>query len=252
MLRVFLLSSISFLKVSDYMRVAIFSDIHGNKYALEEALVKMDEMGIDIHIFCGDAVGYYYYHNEVIDSLRNIKNLYCVLGNHDQMFIDVVNKKKDIKSYVEKYGSSIEKFLNSATQDNLEFLSKMPTELDLIIDGLNIKIIHGSPWNPIDGYVYPDSNFEKYVEIDKDYVFQGHTHYPMRMKQGKCEIVNPGSIGQPRDGGCSSFVVFDTNNKTFEFTSVEYDISKLIQEVQCSGSEPGYLSRVLRRSLGEK
>lgn len=234
------------------MKISIFSDVHGNKYALSKALIKMNEIGIDAYIFCGDAVGYYYYNNEVIDVLRNMKNIYCVMGNHDQMFIDVMNKKKSVRSYVEKYGSSIEKFMNSVTQDNLEFLKKMPTERDIIIDGLNIKIVHGSPWATLNEYIYPDSNFKKYTEIDKDYVFQGHTHYPMRIKQGKCEIVNPGSIGQPRDGGYPSFVVFDTNYKTFEFINVEYDISQLIQDVQCCGSEPSYLSRVLRRPLDEK
>lgn len=234
------------------MRVAIFSDIHGNKYALEEALIKMDEMGIDVHIFCGDAVGYYYYHNEVIDTLRNMKDIFCVLGNHDQMFIDIIDKKKDAKSYFEKYGSSIEKFLNSITEENIDFLRSLPEARDILIDDLKIKIIHGSPWHPIDEYVYPNSDFNRYSNVDFDYVFQGHTHYPMKIKQGKCEIINPGSIGQPRDGGFPSFVVFDTNTKLFEFVSVEYDINQLLEDIQHVSGEPSYLSNVLRRPLDGK
>ncbi|AMC01343.1 phosphodiesterase [Aerococcus viridans] len=234
------------------MRIAIFSDIHGNKYALEEALIKMDEIGIDVHIFCGDAVGYYYYHNEVIDTLRNMKNIYCVLGNHDQMFIDIIDKKKAAKSYFEKYGSSIEKFSSSITKENIEFLRSLPEVKDILIDDLKIKIIHGSPWDPIDEYIYPNSDFDRYSEIDFDYVFQGHTHYPMKIRQGKCEIINPGSIGQPRDGGFPSFVVFDTSTKLFEFVSVEYDINQLLEDIQRVGGEPSYLSNVLRRPLDGK
>jgi len=234
------------------MRVAIFSDIHGNKYALKEALIKMEEIGIDVHIFCGDAVGYYYYHNEVIDTLRNMKNIFCVLGNHDQMFIDIIDKKKEAKSYFAKYGSSIEKFLNSITIENIEFLRSLPEARDILIDDMKIKIIHGSPWNPIDEYVYPSSDFKRYSEVDFDYIFQGHTHYPMKIKQGKCEIINPGSIGQPRDGGFPSFVVFDTSKKLFEFVSIEYDINQLSEDIQRVGGEPSYLSNVLRRPLDGK
>ena len=241
-----------FLKVSDYMKVAIFSDIYGNKYALEEALIKMNEIEIDIHIFCGDAVGYYYYHNEVIEILRNMNNIFCVLGNHDQMFIDIIDKKKDTKSYFEKYGSSIEQFLKSATKENIEFLRSLPEVRDILIDDLKIKIIHGSPWNPIKGYVYPNSDFNRYSDFDFDYIFQGHTHYPMKIKQGKCEIINPGSIGQPRDGGFPSFVVFDTSTKLFEFKSFKYDINQLSEDIQRVGGEPSYLSNILWRPLNGK
>lgn len=234
------------------MKISIFSDIHGNKYALNKALFKMNEIGIDFYIFCGDAVGYYYYHNEVIDVLRTMKNIYCVLGNHDQMFIDIIEKKREVTSYSAKYGSSIEFFLNSITQVNLEFLRNLPSERDVLIDGFKIKIIHGSPWNPIEEYIYPGSDLNRYSKIDFDYVFQGHTHYPMKMIKGKCEIVNPGSIGQPRDGGYPSFAVLDTNTKVIEFLSVKYDINDLIQDIKRVGGEPSYLTSVLKRPLDEK
>ena len=120
------------------------------------------------------------------------------------------------------------------------------------MDGLRIKIVHGSPWNPIGEYIYPDADVRRYEDINSDYVFQGHTHYPMKIKQGACEIVNPGSIGQPSDGGYPSFVVFDTISKSFEFISVKYDIDQLIKDILNNEGEPTYLSRVLRRPLDEK
>ena len=168
------------------------------------------------------------------------------------MFIDIIEKKKDVLSYSVKYGSSIKNFLNSVTQVNLEFLKKMPLERDVMIDGLNIKIVHGSPWNPIEEYIYPDSDLSRYSKIDFDYIFQGHTHYPMRVNKGKCEIVNPGSIGQPRDGGYPSFAVLDTKTKVIEFLSVKYDINELIQDIKCVDGEPSYLSSVLKRPLDDK
>lgn len=234
------------------MRIAIFSDIHGNKYALKEALNKMNEIGIDVHICCGDLVGYYYYHNEVIEALRNIKNIYCVRGNHDQIFIDIFDQKIETSTYKAKYGCSIEKFLNTISKDNLDFLRNLSIEQDILLDGYKIKIVHGSPWNPINDYVYPDSDFERYSEVNVDYILQGHTHYPMLIKQQKCQIINPGSIGQPRDGGYPSFVVFDTTKKQVEFIQFKYNIEKLISDIKCIDGEPDYLLEVLRRPLDDK
>lgn len=235
------------------MKIAVFSDIHGNKYSFKKAISKMDQIGIDKYICCGDIVGYYYYHNEVINMLRGKTDIYCVLGNHDQMFIDIIDGRKDCSTYIKKYGSSIQKFINTITKENLEFLRSLLMEEDILIDGLSIKIVHGSPWNPLNEYIYPDSDFERYFKIDSeyDYVFQGHTHYPMRIKVKKCEIVNPGSIGQPRNGGYPTFAVLDTKTKLFEFVSEKYDIHKLVQDIQRVGGEPSYISNVLRRPLDE-
>lgn len=234
------------------MKIAILSDIHGNKYSLRAAKKKMDELRIDKFIFCGDALGYYYGHNEVIDYLRIEKNFYCVLGNHDQMFIDIFDGVKEKNTYLDKYGSSIEEFLETITKENMEFLRDLPREKELILDELRIKIVHGSPWDHLNEYIYPDSGFDRYLELDYDYFFQGHTHHKMITRLNKSVIVNPGSLGQPRDGGYPSFAVLDTKTKNIEFITVKYDIHDLLNDIQIFPDEPSYISDVLWRPIDER
>jgi len=229
------------------MKLCVCSDIHGNKYSFFKALEEMKKMEIDQFFICGDLCGYYYYHNEVIDAVRNMENTYCILGNHDKLFIDILDGKIDRKFYVEKYGSSIEQFVNNISSDNLEFLRSLESELKVNIDGVNVAMYHGSPWDNLSEYIYPDSDFSRYMSLESDYIFHGHTHYRMHKKIGKLTIVNPGSVGQPRDRKRPSYAVIDTISNTVEFKSIHYDVDKMIGDVLKNAGEPDYLVDVLRR-----
>ena len=231
------------------MKLAVFSDIHGNIYAFKKALDQMRKIGVDEYIFCGDAVGYYYHSNEVIEALRGLKKLHSVVGNHDLLFLDIFQGDNDVKSYIEKYGVSLSNLKQSITYENFIFLKNLVSKRSLVIDNIKILLVHGSPWDPINEYVYPSHDFSKYRALDFDLVFQGHTHYRMKVKEGSCKIINPGSIGQPRDGKGPSFVVYDTLRKKTEFHEITYDVNKLIQEVKAIGNEPEYLTSVLKRII---
>lgn len=230
------------------MKIAVFSDIHGNKHAFFKALELMKNYEIEKYFFCGDICGYYYYHNEIIDVFRKMRNLYCILGNHDKIFLDILYGKLNKDQYTNRYGSSIEKFLSNITQENLSYMKNLKTELYCEIDKLKIAMFHGTPWNNLNGYCYPDYSFSKYYNLKYNYIFQGHTHYRMHKKVGNLNIVNPGSLGQPRDGKLPSFAVFDTIEKTIEFISVPYDVDNLINEVKKNIGEPIYLIEILRGS----
>ncbi len=78
----------------------------------------------------------------------------------------------------------------------------LPVNLDFDLDSLKIRAIHGSPQSFFD-YMYPDTPADKIgpwlADLTCDYLFAGHTHVPMIMKQPKLTVLNPGSVGQPRD-----------------------------------------------------
>ena len=231
------------------MKIGVFSDIHGNIYSFAKALYLMEQLNIEEFFMCGDICGYYYYHNEVINLLKSINRLHCVIGNHDKMFLDIIDGKTEYEYYKNKYGSSIIKFQENITRENLDFLRNLKTDYDCQIDSITtIRMYHGNPWDHLNGYVYPDTDLTKYNEIDADYIFQGHTHYRMIKSINNLTIINPGSIGQPRDGRPACFAVLDTEEKEVEFVSVNYNIGQLIKDIDELQGEPSYLINVLRRS----
>lgn len=230
------------------MKVAVFSDIHGNKYAFDEALKSMHTYKADSYIYCGDICGYYYHQNYILDRLREMSKLYCVLGNHDKMFLDVFQGKLSGDTYKEKYGNSVEMLKETISSENLGFLSSLKNKIDLMFDGFKVGVFHGTPWGNLNEYCYPDAEFNRYKTLNYDYIFQGHTHYRMHEKVGKVNVVNPGSIGQPRDGNPPSYILFDTIDNKIEFISVPYDIKMLANEVEKNVNEPSYLIEVLKRS----
>ncbi|TFD95797.1 metallophosphoesterase [Jeotgalibacillus sp. R-1-5s-1] len=231
------------------MKVAIFSDIHGNNYSFERAFNSMLDDNVDYFLFCGDICGYYYNQNEIIDVLRSIKNIRCILGNHDKMFLDIMKGKVDLEFYSGKYGKSFENLSFNITKENFLFLEKLQSECVLTIDGLNIAMFHGTPWDSLNEYCYPDYNFDKYKEFNFDYILQGHTHYRLNKKIGNTHIINPGSLGQPRDGKPPCYVLLDTTTRSIEFISIKYEIEKLISEIKGFDAEPAYLVEVLKRSF---
>ena len=88
------------------MRLGVFSDIHGNIYAFDKLWRKLKKEKCDLYIFLGDICGYYYYQNEVIDIMRGIKNLITVKGNHDEIFLKMMEGKISGVGYTKKYGKS--------------------------------------------------------------------------------------------------------------------------------------------------
>lgn len=127
------------------MKIAIFSDVHGNIYAFEKILKSIREHHVDVFIFCGDICGYYYHQNEIIDILKNMDNLHCILGNHDKIFLDILNKEYSQETYTGIYGKSAELLKKNISSDNLKFLKNLNHKKDLSIYGYNIGVFHGSP-----------------------------------------------------------------------------------------------------------
>lgn len=225
------------------MRICIFSDVHGNRDALEKMLDEEKE-NVDLFIFAGDIFGYFYCQKEIIDILMSMKNLIAVKGNHERNYLSG-SIDNDL---LDRYGSSYKIILSDS---QLEYLRQLPDYLKISIFDKQFGIFHGGPDDYLDQRIYPDtevkdkSNFECY-----EFLILGHTHYRFVKKIGRTLIINPGSLGQPRDGKGFSYCILDTQNERCQFKSVEVDIQKLLSQVRKLDLEReiySYLERKYRK-----
>ena len=228
------------------MKLGIFSDIHGNVYAFEKMLQLLLKERCDRHIFLGDICGYYCYNDEIIDFLRlNHRCLISILGNHDKMFLDTLLDRDLEKKYIHKFGHSSLHLKKNIKRKNIDFLKELPSSY--FISNFNLGFFHGSPWDHLEGYVYPDSSFTDFKKLKYKLVFLGHTHYSMMARCGKVTIINPGSVGQPRDGNNPSFAVYDTDSNKIAIKRFTYDSRVLIKEIKRRKESKPFLIEVLGR-----
>jgi putative phosphoesterase len=225
------------------MKIAVLSDIHGNSYALEETLKVVKNYNITKIFILGDLIGYYY----VKDILSQLNEFDCEIigGNHEVMLKEILNGNITLESVTKKYGKGMKNFINNSLEKDIYFLKNLKTSKELLIDNLKIGLFHGSP-NDVNEYIYPDCNIDKLKKLNNkyDYIFIGHTHRPFIFSKGN--IINVGSVGQNRrEGGISSWVIFDTSNETIQFMSTKYDVSKLINEIE--EDDLPYISDILKR-----
>ncbi|MEI9958765.1 MAG: metallophosphoesterase family protein [Ferruginibacter sp.] len=105
----------------------------------------------------------------------------------------------------------VKKSAEVISEENVKFLKELPAEKKVNIDNRNLLFVHGSPFNPLNGYVYPDSDISQFEGLLYDVIFMGHTHRPFIKKSGMKTIVNVGSCGLPRDiGNRLTVVMYDT------------------------------------------
>ena len=222
------------------MAILLISDIHSNIQALESVLRAEPEVDA---VWClGDVVGYGPNPNECIDLLRD-HNAVCVAGNHDRAAtgdLDTVQFNPDARAACQWTG----KMLSRSSRDFLRSLQS-----SRLIEGT--RLVHGSPRDPILEYVFNLSiAAPNFAHIDADDVcFVGHTHVPMIFScqnfesgppelemslpkqsvkfdlKGVTSIVNPGSVGQPRDGNYeAAYMIFDPKTKTVTLKRQPYDV----------------------------
>lgn len=210
------------------MKAAVLSDIHGNLPALNAVLNDMPD--VDVCFICGDLVGYYPDVNEVCKSVRQL-NPIIVWGNHDAF---VTNKLPYDETKDDLY--KIKWTRDTLSAENFSWLSSLPREIDFLWSDIKIKIRHANPWDD-ETYLYPDSQklSEIYLRFD-EVLLIGHTHHPMLINSGNGKILNPGSVGQPRDWNPkASYAVFNFSANTVEFRRVQYDVKTYQQRLADMG-----------------
>jgi len=219
--------------VEDFnLLICFFSDIHGNGYAFNSFLSQMERISPDKMIFGGDALGYYYNFNEILNDLRANTEITCIKGNHEDMLLKHLEGSIQQDYLVDRYGDSYRNIKHRLSPENISFIRQWNDYLDITIYGLRMGFFHGGPEDHINQRIYPDSpivNEKAYIRYD--YVFCGHTHHKHQRTVGKCHIINAGSLGQQRDGKGCSYILFDTDKRSYEYRIVEYDIQLLEKEI---------------------
>ncbi|MCP4149397.1 MAG: YfcE family phosphodiesterase [bacterium] len=227
------------------MKIAAFSDIHGNLDAFDKVVQHLKEEKCDTHLFLGDVCGYYYSQNEIIAMLKELPNLEAVAGNHDRYFLEALKDDLMMEYYTESFGQSFEHFKETITPASQAFLEALPERIQL--SEYAIAGYHGSPWRPFREYVYPDSPMERFEELPYAVVFLGHTHYSMDIQGPTVRIINPGSVGQPRDGKRPTYAVYETETRKLEIKEVDYDPKPLLEEIKKRKETNAYLADILMR-----
>lgn len=231
------------------MLIGILSDIHGNHIALKSVLKDAKKNKVSHFFILGDFVGYYYHVREVLELIRPW-SINAVLGNHEVLLQEALKNPERMKAITEKFGHGIEKTALNLNQKQLEWLLKLPMKKSVVIDKISFLLCHGSPWKN-DEYIYPNSPSKiliRCTSYDYDFILMGHTHYPFILPGFKTTLMNPGSVGQPREkAGFASWAIINTNTKVVRFVNSYYKPSRIIQEVRKIDPQLPYLYQVLTR-----
>ncbi len=215
------------------MRIGLIADVHSNLQAFRAVIEDMPRL--DKTICAGDLVGYAAEPNEVV-NLAKSKRFLTVMGNHDHAALT-----RDVRGFNPIAAKAALWTADKLTAENARFLSKLPARLELKLGKHRIYVVHGSPRDPLSEYVFPDiPNYELariVQDLDADVVILGHTHVPMnRMILGKL-VINPGSVGQPRDRDPrASYAILTLGKKIkVEHRRVEYDPRKTAEKIKAAG-----------------
>jgi predicted phosphodiesterase len=210
------------------MRIGIFSDIHSNAQALEAVLRELRGK-VDAYLCAGDLTGYYARPNDVFELLETV-GADWIAGNHERFL--TLNNLENLSPVVRRSVEYTRRVLYPSVKAKLV---EAPTERRLELNGSRVAVFHGSPWDSVNEYVYPDYNdWEKF-------------NVPMIRRIHKRLVINPGSCGQPRDGDPrAAYAILDTRTGEAELRRVAYDWERVCEEIEALGFDP-ILQKVLRK-----
>ncbi|MEJ0055050.1 MAG: metallophosphoesterase family protein [Bacteroidota bacterium] len=228
-------------------KIAVISDVHGNYPALQAVLSDIDKRGINTVYCLGDLVGYYCMINEVIDEIRN-REIPSIMGNHD--FAMVENSGKIPTSIT--CTRILQRQLGSISAGNFDYLKGLKLSLSFQHKNVGYYCVHGGLKNNVEEYIREiDENYFVSNNFDKDVLISGHTHLPVIKRFLHNVYLNPGSVGQPRDGDnrASYMIILDGND--FELVRVSYDIDAIVSQMKQEKYEPYvYEGLYLGRGVG--
>lgn len=210
------------------MLLGLIADVHSNAVALKEVLGSLND--VDMILSAGDVVGYNPYPDETIELFIE-HGIRSICGNHDRAV--VTGDTSGFNAYAAFAVMWTRKTLSAK---GIHYLSALPPALRLSFDGKRIVIAHGS-FSRDDAYVYTE-NFTPSMleEADADVLVLGHTHVQGKSVFGERVIVNPGSVGQPRDNDPrAAFAVLDTDDGSVELRRVKYDVELVVGRVLEAG-----------------
>ncbi len=243
------------------MRILVLSDIHANLTALEAVLAQA--AGEWDYIWClGDVVGYGPDPNECVERLRELPHL-CLLGNHDWAALC----EMDLQHFNEDASRSLSWTQENLQEDNADYLRRLPMRRNIAA----FTLVHASPREPTWEYIMgPAVAARNFAHFETPYCLVGHTHHPVIFEQaapladeptvtalaqvplgdsrrslnGGRLILNPGSVGQPRDADpAAAYALLDTEKECWEQRRTRY----AVHEVQARMRAHGLPERLVQR-----
>jgi len=244
------------------MRYLVLTDIHANLEALDACLAHADGRGYDRALILGDLVGYGADPNTVVDRVLALHPLAIVRGNHDKVACGL----DQAEGFNAVARSAARWTLDVLTPEHRAWLAGLP-EGPVEVDDL-VEICHGSPFDE-DAYIFDDLDAARAVKVSsRPLCLFGHTHFPavFELSGGRFEsigldaaddgrlllqpgikyLVNPGSVGQPRDGDPrAAYAIVDTQTKYVEMYRLPYPVEETQSKIIRAG-----LPEVLAQRLG--
>jgi predicted phosphodiesterase len=239
------------------MRILVFSDVHANLTALQAVLEHAGEF--DAAWCLGDLVGYGPDPNDCVERIRRLPNLNCLVGNHDHAALGLIP--------ISRFNADAQIGINwtkeALSDESKAYLQSLPA----IITENDFTLSHGSPREPIWEYILDvhlaDVNFGL---MTTDYCLIGHSHLPLIFYRATNHaytvpvpipeteplelkprmILNPGSVGQPRDlDPRAAYAILDLNTMTWESKRVAYDITDVQLRILQSGLPERHATRLV-------
>ncbi len=241
------------------MRTAVIADIHANLEALTAVLGRIKTLKADEAVCLGDMVGYNANPNETLDILRDEK-ITCILGNHDACAAGM-EEPDDFNPLAR---AAVLWTRAQLTEEHRQFLASLPREQRL----RDFFMFHGSIHDTDRYILYRNDAFDAFQSLaglpgPLSIGFFGHTHVravlidqqgilstslsheDLELFSGKRYLINPGSVGQPRDGDPrAAFLVYDDQDHKIAFHRVEYDIRTCQEKIIRAGLPPRLAERL--------
>jgi predicted phosphodiesterase len=231
------------------MRVAVISDVHGNRHALDAVLAEIGEVSVDTVWCLGDTVGYGPQPNECCRLVQEHADL-CLVGNHDLVALGALT----VSDFNEEAAAAAMWTSQALTSDSREFLQSLHPQARA--DG--VELFHASARDPIWEYVLSEEAARATFELTAaSLVLVGHSHVALALTFDGRDVgggiapggtsielagrwlVNPGSVGQPRDGDPRAAWLFaDLDQGSATFRRVSYPIEQTQAEMAEAGLPP--------------
>jgi predicted phosphodiesterase len=233
------------------MKYLIVSDIHSNREALSAVLSFVKRKPWDKAVFLGDLVGYGANPNQAVDMVRGLKPLVAIRGNHDKVCSGLEDGELFNRMALEAAMWTRRKL----TRGNLQWLRSLP-QGPVVVDG-HFAISHGTPIDE-DAYIFGELEaLNVFRQTDFDLCFFGHSHFPVifalspdaittvltvapsfrfKLKPGVRYLINPGSVGQPRDGNpLCSFAIYDSDTRMVSIHRLSYPLRRTQEKILKAG-----------------
>ena len=233
--------------------VAVITDVHGNLPALEAALARTKELGIE-RVYCGgDLVGYGPHPTEVCALIED-RGIPTIYGNYDYAI------GRDLEdcgcAYVTQHDRelgqrSVDWTLAHTDRRAKDFMRKLPFDLRFTVGAEQVHLVHGSP-RKVNEYLFEDKPARLYERLaaaeEADMLVFGHTHKPWVHEYGEMLFVNCGSVGKPKDGDPrAAFAILrpGVGGVGVAIERVPYDAETVAREVAAAGLPAEYAHKLI-------